>query len=137
MDALTLDYDPDTSGHSEYGTIGAQITAEGWSGDTYYAAAPDEFAAFIAGLCALPAPQPLTLIIGGEFQDGPLIRLDVVQTSPRGLFRVDVTLVDCRDRRRRLSTDIATDYAAMAAFGQDLKRILRLGGEAVLQSRGN
>lgn len=128
MSEFILGYEPDPSG---YGMVFADVSAHGFCGHTRYAAAVEEFASFLSGIAACPLPSPVKLVIG-EFQDCHAIVVEVAPTDGKGALDVSVQLAN-RDRRRRVLTDLRTNYSDLESFRRAVVRILEHGGTATLK----
>jgi hypothetical protein len=125
---LCLGYEPDSSG---YGSIYVSVAAMGFCGDTRYAATEEELRPFVDALARYPLTVPVVLSVGA-FDDGNLITIAVAPSDSRGGLRIEVHLRDCRDRGRFVSTSLFTTYPDLEIFRQALTKVIRKGGEAVL-----
>jgi len=121
-------------GGDNFAQFEAQVSASGFSGETGYVVFGQHVRNFLDALARFPITDEITLEIGQEFPDGPLLVLAIGPADGRGTLRVRVSLAADDDRSRRVSTSFSCVYADVERFAQEAEDSLRLGGTAILTS---
>ncbi|WP_434405028.1 hypothetical protein [Sphingobium sp. DN12] len=124
-------------GGDDLSQFNATVTANGFSGETGYVTSPDQINDFLDRLTSFPIADLITLTIGEEFQDGPLLVLTIEPADRRGSLRVQVCLAADDNRSRKVSTDFLCVYSDVERFARGVESALRLGGVATLSASIN
>jgi len=113
----------------------AQVSASGFSGQTGYVVSAQQVQNFLDALAQFPITDEVTLEIGQEFPDGPLLTLKIGPADGRGTLNVRTSLAADNDRTRRVSTSFSCVYSDVERFARQAEDSLRSGGTAILASQ--
>lgn len=121
-------------GGDNFAQFSAMVSARGFSGETSYILYASQVRSFLEKLVVFPMTEPALLTVGEEFDDGPLLKLDVRPADRIGNLRVRVMLSADDDRNRRVSTDFLCVYSDLERFVAEVTNCLQSGGEATLHA---
>lgn len=119
-------------GGDNFAQFSAMVSAQGFSGETSYILYATQVRSFLQKLTVFPLTEPALLTVGEEFDDGPLLQLEVRPVDRIGNLQVRVMLSADDDRNRRVETDFLCVYSDLERFAGDVVICLQSGGEATL-----